>query len=144
LRIGWVSISQLIQEEALSKRTGAHCAQPRHILVTSLINSTTASSHPRPQTKIMIGTKRHKTAVARPGVPKEVEPDLRDLISVIFCVSANSCAETAPVAASSSSSFPIVARMFDERPAGQKTTSKPPPDGMMNVEVWSSNAGERQ
>lgn len=48
----------------------------------------------------MTATKRHETAMARPGIPGELEPGLRDLISVMFCVSANSCAETAPVAAS--------------------------------------------
>jgi hypothetical protein len=31
--------------------------------------------------------------------------------------------------------------MLLDRPAGQKMTSKPPPDGMMKVEVWSSKAG---
>lgn len=29
----------------------------------------------------------------------------------------------------------MVVRIVVERPAGQKMTSKPPPDGMMNVEV---------
>jgi hypothetical protein len=30
--------------------------------------------------------------------------------------------------------------MFVERAPGQKTTSKPAPEGMINVDVWSSNA----
>ncbi len=48
----------------------------------------------------MTATKKHETAMARPGVPEELKSEVRDLISVMFCVSANSCAETAPVAAS--------------------------------------------
>lgn len=90
----------------------------------------------------MNATTRQATTITHPGMPRE--PELRDLIKVMFCVSAKACAETAPVAASSSSSDPIVARMLEERPAGQKITWKPPPDGIMNVEVWSSKAGKSQ
>ena len=74
------------------------------------------------------------------SLPVALEPALRDLIRVMFCMSAIIEADTAPVAASSRSSGPNVARIFDERPVGQNTTSKPPPEGIMNVEVWSSNA----
>ena len=30
--------------------------------------------------------------------------------------------------------------MLEDRPLGQKVTSKPPPEGMMKVDVWSSKA----
>jgi hypothetical protein len=32
--------------------------------------------------------------------------------------------------------------MLDERAPGQNTTSKPAPEGMMKVDVWSSKAGD--
>lgn len=35
-----------------------------------------------------------------------------------------------------------VFRIFVLRPVGQKVTSHPPPEGMINVEVWSSKAKE--
>lgn len=47
---------------------------------------------------------------------------------------------TLPVAATIRSWFPRTLRILEDRPLGQKTTSNPPPDGRMKVEVWSSNA----
>ena len=86
----------------------------------------------------ILGTR--KVSVAVTSDDGDLEPALRDLIRVIFCMSAVIEADTGPVAASSRSSESNVARIFDERPMGQNTTSKPPPEGIMNVEVWLSNA----
>ena len=55
-------------------------------------------------------------------------------------MSASASGETWPVAATSSSCWPYTLRILEDRPTGQKDTSKPPPDGMMNVDVWSSKA----
>lgn len=62
------------------------------------------------------------------------------LIRVTFCVSALICAVTCPACASWLSWLPKVLRMVVLRPVGQKTTSKPPPDGMPKVLVESSYA----
>lgn len=73
-------------------------------------------------------------------LPSEVEAAFFELMIVMFCVSARREEETFPVDASSCSCADRVVRIVVDRPAGQKTTSKPPPEGIMKVEVWSSNA----
>ena len=50
------------------------------------------------------------------------------------------CFEMPPEAATARSWSPKTLRIFEDRPFGQKTTSNPPPDGRMKVEVWSSYA----
>lgn len=50
--------------------------------------------------------------------------------------------ETCPLWASCCIFSDSVAKMFVERAPGQKTTSKPAPEGIINVDVWSSKATE--
>ena len=56
-----------------------------------------------------------------------------------FMASSND-SDTLPVSESCASCCLNTFRILEERPVGQKVTSKPPPEGMMNVDVWSSKA----
>ena len=91
----------------------------------------------------MATTNNARITLNHTGSPAAANAPLRDLMKVMFCSSASTCGDTAPVAASCRSSFPMVLRILEERPEGQKTTSKPPPEGMMKVDVWSSNARKK-
>jgi hypothetical protein len=54
------------------------------------------------------------------------------------CLLATPCCESACISAR------CVSIIFVERAPGQNTTSKPAPDGMMKVEVWSSKANVKR
>jgi len=62
-------------------------------------------------------------------------PSLLDLLMVMPSISADDHCVTLPYQCSWWSSLDMVVRIVVERPAGQKMTSKPPPDGIMKVEV---------
>lgn len=53
------------------------------------------------------------------------------------------CFSTFPCCANCSISSLFVVRIVVERAPGQKTTSKPAPEGIIKVEVWSSNAAAK-
>lgn len=80
------------------------------------------------------------------GLPLALAPPLCLLCSSIYVTLSNcplaASRDTLPLLASARSCSPNVTRIFVDLPAGQNTTSQPPPLGMMNVLVWSSNAKE--